>query len=68
VGSARCKSHLHARHRIPWSWIVDPPARTIEVYGLAAAGYELAQRSAGDEPAALEPLTGLTLSSETLWV
>jgi Uma2 family endonuclease len=30
------KLQLYARHAVPYYWIVDPPARTIEAYQLTA--------------------------------
>jgi Uma2 family endonuclease len=44
------KMQMFARYAVPEYWIVDPSARTIEVYALAESGYALIQRAGtGDD-------------------
>ena len=43
------KFALYARHRVPWLWIVDPEAGTIEEFRLAGDAYQLPARHAGAE-------------------
>ena len=61
----RRKRDLYARHGVPYYWIVDGEARTIEAYRLAGDAYELLARAAGDAVAASEPFQGLALTD--LW-
>lgn len=55
------KRDLHARHGVPYFWIVDPERRRHEMYRLAAGAYGLVARAAGDAPVAGEPFPGLRL-------
>lgn len=61
------KMQLYARHGVPWYWLVDPDARTVEVYRLTESAYALAARVAGDEPLSVEPLPDLVVAPESLW-
>ena len=61
------KLQLYARHGVPYYWIVDPDARTIETHVLAGGGYQLAARLEGGEPAALAPFPDLVLDPAALW-
>ena len=60
------KLHLYARFDIPYYWIVDPQARTIDVYRLAGAAYEAPQHFT-EVFADLPPFPGLTLATASLW-
>ena len=69
------KLNLYARFGVPYYWIVDPEARTIDVYRLerapvgsvgAAATYAEPQRFS-EVLADLPPLSGLTLDATSLW-
>jgi Uma2 family endonuclease len=55
------KAGLYARYGVPWYWIVDPGARTIEALALRADSYEPAGRLGPGERGALPPLAGLVL-------
>ena len=61
------KRQLYARHGVPYYWIVDPEARTIEVYSLAEGGYQLSVRAAGAEVVSLPPFPNLALVPTSLW-
>jgi hypothetical protein len=58
---------LYASHAVPYCWIADPDARTIEAYLLDAAAYRLDARLAGTEPRALPPFSDLALDPAALW-
>ncbi len=61
------KLQLYARHAVPYYWIVDPDARTIEAYEGSEGAYRLAARLEGSQPVALPPFPALTLDSALLW-
>lgn len=61
------KLQLYARHGVAYYWIVDPEARTIEAYSLAAGGYQLVTRAAGSAPVSLPPFPDLALIPASLW-
>ena len=63
----RTKPDLYARHDISWYWIVDPAARTIEVYRLEAGRYRLSTTFEGSERRALPPLLDLLLEPSEVW-
>jgi Uma2 family endonuclease len=61
------KLQLYARHAVPYYWIVDPLARTIDVHRMAAAAYGVPERFGGDILADLPPFPGLSLDPATIW-
>jgi len=63
----RTKFQLYARHEVPYYWIVDPDARSIEGYVLTGGAYERAVRVLGVEPVSLPPFLDLALQSAALW-
>ena len=62
------KRQLYARYGVPYYWIVDPEARTIEVYSLSEGGYQLAVRGSGADAVSLPPFPDLALVPESLWL
>jgi Uma2 family endonuclease len=61
------KLRLYARHGVPYYWIVDPVAQTLEAFVLGPGGYILAARVAGDATVDLPPFGGLALPLSALW-
>ena len=61
------KFRLYARHGVPFFWLVDPDARTVEAYRLTDEQYALALRAGGDTPVDLPPFVGLALMPASLW-
>jgi Uma2 family endonuclease len=61
------KLQLYARYAIPYYWIVDQDARTIEAYALAEGGYWLITTARGTERAALAPFPDLALVPDSLF-
>src|SRR5258706_11209680 len=55
----RRKMTLYAKHGVEWYWIVDPPARAIDVYRLAGEDYRHDARLEGEAPRALPPFSDL---------
>ncbi len=63
----RRRMTLYAKHGVTWYWIVDPDARSIEVYRPHADGYRLDARLEGAEPRALPPFPDLPLDPAAIW-
>ncbi len=61
------KLQLYARYRVPYYWIVDPDARTIDAYEIADAGYRLVTAARGAGAVTLPPFPDLALVPESLW-
>jgi len=61
------KPQLYARHGVPYYWIADPEARTVEAYSLSESGYQLVTRAAGSAPVFLPPFPDLALVPALLW-
>jgi Uma2 family endonuclease len=61
------KRQLYARYGLPYYWIVDPEARTVEAYLLSEGGYQLATRVAGSEAVSLPPFPDLVFAPASLW-
>jgi Uma2 family endonuclease len=61
------KPLLYAKYGVPYYWIVDPEARTIEVHVLSEGRYQLAARVFGAEPVSLPPFPNLAFAPDSLW-
>ena len=61
------KAQLYARHGVPYYWIVDPEANSIEAYALAEGAYQPAARLEGGKPSSLPPFPDLALLPTSLW-
>jgi len=63
----RRKMALYASHDVPWYWIVDPDAHTIEAYRLEGRAYRVAGVLEGAAPRGLPPLNELLLDPAAVW-
>jgi Uma2 family endonuclease len=61
------KRQFYAEHGVPFYWIADPAARSIEAQRLVAGRYEPAARLAGLAAAALPPFDDLLLDPAIIW-
>jgi Uma2 family endonuclease len=61
------KRALYARYGVPYYWMVDPSARSVQAFHLGGESYEMVARLDEKAPAALPPLDGLTLDPVAVW-
>jgi Uma2 family endonuclease len=61
------KTRLYTRHGVPFLWLIDPDARTIEAFVLERDRYALALTATGSDPVDLPPFAGLSLVPDALW-
>lgn len=62
------KMHIFAQVRTPHIWLIDPSARTLEVYWLDGATYRLIAGHADDERVRAEPFAAIELDLARWWV
>jgi Uma2 family endonuclease len=61
------KAARYAQFGVPHYWIVDPPARTVECFRLAAGAYELVARVTESERFAHPDWPELVIDAPALW-
>jgi len=61
------KPALYARHGVPYFWLLDPEARTLEAFRLEGGRYMAATRASGDADVSLPPFLDLVLRLTDLW-
>jgi hypothetical protein len=52
---------------VPWLWIVDPAAETLEVFRLHAGAWVLASSHVGPDEIRAEPFEAVPLALGALW-
>lgn len=62
------KMRAYARHGVPHYWIADPEARTLEMYALSNAGFELTAHFASDATATSPLFPGLVIPLSRFWL
>ena len=61
------KMDIYTRERVTHVWLVDPLARTLEVYRLEPAGYLRAGTWRDDARVRAEPFDAIELELDALW-
>jgi Uma2 family endonuclease len=61
------KRELYARHHIPYYWIVDPVAGTLEAYSLDEGRYGMMARASGAASVTFPPFPDLAFAPASLW-
>lgn len=62
------KLGVYARAQVQHAWLVDPVAKSIEVFRLQGAFYSLVAAVAGETPVRLEPFDAIELDIAALWL
>lgn len=62
------KMRIYARERVPHLWIVEPLARTLEVYQLEGERWIVASMHGGSEPARVAPFEAIDLDLGRWWL
>ena len=61
------KLAVYARERVPFVWLLDPAARTLEVLQLRDGRWVILRTHAGNSVVRAEPFAALELKLELLW-
>ncbi len=61
------KLPVYARERVGYAWLVDPDARTLEVYCLAGGSWRLVAAHGGDERVFPEPFAAVEFDLSEWW-
>ncbi len=61
------KMRLYAEHGLPYLWLVDPIAQTLEAYRREGANWLLLGTHGGDDVASIEPFEAVPLELAELW-
>jgi hypothetical protein len=61
------KLAIYAREGVPWAWLIDPLARTLEVLTLEHGRWTTVATHAGDQVVHAEPFDAIELELATLW-
>jgi Uma2 family endonuclease len=61
------KLPIYQRERVPHVWLVDPIARTLEIFRLDGDTYRFIVTFADDEPCRAEPFDAIELELGALW-
>lgn len=61
------KRQLYSRYGVPFYWIVDPVARSLEAYALGEGADTLVTRATGSMSMSLPPFPDLAFAPDSLW-
>lgn len=61
------KMSLYAENGVPWAWLVDPIARTLEVYALERGRWNEPTLHEGDARVRVAPFEAVELNLSKLW-
>jgi Uma2 family endonuclease len=64
----RRKLPIYAREGVSHLWLVNPAAKTLEVYRLEGAHWVLLRTFAGEEPVRAEPFEAVELPMSRWWL
>jgi Uma2 family endonuclease len=61
------KLRIYAREQVSHAWLIDPIARTLEVFGLSGGRWTVLATHAGAEVVRAEPFAEVDLDLSALW-
>lgn len=61
------KMAIYARERVPFAWLIDPLARTLEVFRLEGDGWMRIHASEGEAVVRADPFAAIELELAALW-
>ena len=61
------KLAIYAREGVPWAWLIDRMARTLEVLRLENGRWTILATHAGEEAVRAEPFEAIELELAALW-
>lgn len=61
------KLGIYARESVPFAWLIDPIARTLEVLRLDAGGWSMVTSHAGDDVVPAAPFADIDFDLRALW-
>ena len=61
------KMAIYARERVPFAWLVDPLARTLEVFRSEGEAWMRIHASEGDAVVRADPFSAIELELAVLW-
>ena len=62
------KTRIYAEHGVPWLWLVDPLAQSLEVLELRDGYWSFVQAFAGNETVRAKPFDAVELEMERWWL
>jgi Uma2 family endonuclease len=62
------KLEIYLRAGVRWAWLVDPEARSLEVFRASEAGWVRVQTALGPDTVALEPFEAVPTELELVWL
>jgi Uma2 family endonuclease len=62
------KMRLFARHLVPYTWLIDPALRTLEVFKLESGRWVLLDAFAKNEKICAEPFQEIEIDLDNLWL
>lgn len=62
------KTRIYAQHSVPWLWMVDPLAESLEVFELREGYWVLVQAFAGKETVRARPFEAVELDLARWWI
>ncbi|MFT4045998.1 MAG: Uma2 family endonuclease [Solimonas sp.] len=62
------KLTIYAQYEVQWVWLVEPTARTLEVFGLDRGHWRLESSHADDARVKAPPFDAVELELDILWI
>jgi Uma2 family endonuclease len=63
----KVKMPIYARYGVPYAWLLDPVAHTLEAYALEGSAWRDIGRFAGAAAVSVAPFEAVTIGLDDLW-